>query len=43
MSGGGNRLRKLGKKSKAVELGNRVSVVYYDIETGVVNWPAILL
>ena len=34
-----SRLRNLGKKSKAVEQGNRVSVVFYDPETGVIDWP----
>jgi hypothetical protein len=33
------RLRHLGKKSKAVEAGKRVSVVYYDLDSGVVDWP----
>jgi hypothetical protein len=35
-----SRIRSLGKKSYAVELGKRTSVVFYDPETGVVNWPS---
>lgn len=33
-----SRLRNLDKKSKAVEQGNRVSVVYMDTE-GNIDWP----
>lgn len=34
-----SRIKNLGKKSLAVEQGNRVSVVYYDSKTGVIDWP----
>ena len=43
MSGGWSsaesRIRNLGKKSKAIVEGNQVSVVFYDPESDIIDWP----